>query len=121
MRSIHAFAANIHEALREAVPAHRASLTQIARVFAEGERSEANGSLRAWSSPLTPEARTSTAIWEDFSIDDFQRLARAMPRAAAQIQDVHLSACSTSGQAWLGDAVKDGFAAFGLTSLILRR
>jgi hypothetical protein len=37
------------------------------------------------------------------ALADLQRLARAMPRAAAQIEDLHLSACSTSGQASLDD------------------
>lgn len=87
----------VKEALTRADKGSREKLAQIAVVFAEAERgtpipsrlvlSGHSGGLDLFG------GRGSLAL------ADLQRLARAMPRAAACIEDIHLSACSTSGQA----------------------
>jgi hypothetical protein len=74
-----------------------AVLAEVAAFFAEAERgmpipsrlviSGHSGGLQIWG-----ERHSITLV-------DLQRLARAMPRAAERIEDIHFSACSTAGQA----------------------
>lgn len=87
----------VKDALTRADKGSREKLAQIAVVFADAEHgtpipsrlviSGHSGGLDVFG------GRGSLAL------ADLQRLARAMPRAAACIEDIHLSACSTSGQA----------------------
>lgn len=93
--------AAVEAALRAAEPGSREKLAQIATVFAEAESGKPipsrlvisghSGGLDVYG------GRGSLAL------SDLQRLARAMPRAAACIEDVHLSACASSGQAGTDD------------------
>ena len=60
---------------------------------------------------------SGTTIWDgkgdgELAFADVQRLAWVMPRAAAQIEDIHISACSTGGQAALDGNREAWVAAF---------
>jgi len=97
-------------ALGAASSGSREKLAQIAVLFAEAENGKPipsrlvisghSGGLDVYG------GRGSLALV------DLQRLARAMPRAAGCIQDLHLSACSTSGQAGTDDQRGAWLAAF---------
>lgn len=103
-------ASAVKDALAKAEPTSRAKLAQIAAVFAEAEKGTPIPSrlvISGHSGGLDIFGGNG-----ELAIADLQRLAHAMPRAAACIEDIHLSACSTSAQAGLDDARAAWTAAF---------
>lgn len=86
-------------AIRAADPPARGTVAHLAAVFAEAEHGRPIPSRLVISAHSGGEKMFGGA--GELSVDDVQRLGRAMPRAAACIEDIHLSACSTSGQAGL--------------------
>ncbi len=100
----------VREVFRNAAPEVRGKLAQLANVFAEAEAGKAIPSRLVLSGHSG-----GTELWGGrgmLRLDDVLRLARAMPRAAAQIEDIHLAACSTSGQAGVDDVRAGWQAAF---------
>lgn len=102
--------ANLADALLR-TPAHRRPmLAQLAASLADGERGGPTPSrlvISAHSGGVD-----FYGFGTNFNAEDLQRLAKAMPRAAGQIQDIHFSSCSTSGQAGLEDSRKAWLEAF---------
>ena len=78
-------------------------IAHLALLWTAGERGEAIPGRIVLSGHSSGDA-----IWDgggdgEISFADVQKLARVMPRAAAQIEDIHISACSTGGQAALAE------------------
>jgi hypothetical protein len=103
----------ILDAVRAADPSGREELAALALVWAVAE----NGTRAAPSRLVLSGHSSGETFWDgegagqlDFA--DVRRLALAMPRAAAHVEDVHLSACSTGGQAALADRRAEWLAAF---------
>lgn len=90
-------APGVEAALRAAESGSREKIAQIAVVFAEAERGTPIPSRLVISGHSGGLDVFGEHGW--LVLADLQRLARAMPRAAANIEDIHFSACSTSGQA----------------------
>jgi hypothetical protein len=94
-----AVAREVEAVLLRARPGARDELAGIARVWARAERGETIPSRVVLSGHSS-----GNHIWDgsekngSLYIADFLALARAMPRAAAQIEDVHMSACNTAAQ-----------------------
>jgi len=92
-------APGVERALKNAEAGSREKLAQIAVVFAGAEHGKPIPSrlvISAHSGGLDAFGGRGSLAFVDL-----QRLARAMPKAAACIEDIHLSACATSGQAGL--------------------
>ncbi len=101
---------NVIDVLKKAEKGSREKLAQIAVVFAEAERggtipsrlviSGHSGGLDVFGGQGRLE------------LQDLRRLARAMPRAAACIEDIHFSTCSSAGQVGLDEERASWRAAF---------
>jgi hypothetical protein len=102
-----AVAADVERVLAHAGPRERTVLGQIAKAWAAGER---GGSV---PSRLVVSGHSGgQTVWGDhaeLSLDQVRALAKAMPRAASQVEDIHLSACSTRGNAVQGKAWREAF------------
>lgn len=97
-------ASRIEEALVGATPSHRTTLAQIALALSTGER---GGTVP--SRVVISAHSGGSDLYGDvggFTIDEFRNILSAMPHVKMQIEDLHLSACSTSGQAGLDDERK---------------
>lgn len=82
--------------LVEALPGSRDELGALASVFARGERGEDVPSRLVLSGHCTGESvYDGSGVLGALRFADVLSLARAMPRAAAQIEDVMLSACNS--------------------------
>lgn len=93
-----------------AEPGARGKLAQLAAVFADAERGHPIPSRLVISAHCG--GTTFFGMSGELAVRDLHRLAMAMPRAARCIEDVHLSACSTSGQAGLSTERAAWLAAF---------
>lgn len=85
----------------------RDELGQLARVWANGEK----GGKVPSRLMLSGHSGGSSLFGDDngsFSYSEVQKLAKAMPKAAAQVEDVHLAACYAGSQR-NADGFKDAF------------
>jgi len=85
----------------------RDEMGQLARVWANGEK---GGSV---PSRLVLSGHSyGPVVWGDnngmIQLDDVKKLAKAMPKAAGQVEDVHLAACYAGSQSNV-DGFKDAF------------
>lgn len=107
--------AEISKILKGAGDDTRDELAQLAQIWAEGEK---GGSVpgrmvlsgHSVGDVLWGHEGKGKSSWENgwLTRDDFTALAKAMPKAAAQVQDIAISACFCGGE----DAItkwKDGF------------
>ncbi|TNE50345.1 MAG: hypothetical protein EP343_08585 [Deltaproteobacteria bacterium] len=73
-------------------------VAQLAQVWARGEQGEAIPSRMVLSGH-----HVGSAVWGDgngrITWDDLKDLSEAMPNAASQVKDLHLSACYSGGEA----------------------
>ncbi|MCK6549613.1 hypothetical protein L6R52_27505 [Myxococcota bacterium] len=86
----------IGDAIRSAGPDGRDELAGIAQVWARGERGESVPSRMVLSGH-----HVGSAVWGDgngeISWDSLKQLSDAMPKAAAQVEDLHIAACYSGG------------------------
>jgi hypothetical protein len=89
--------AKVAEAIESAGPDARDELASLARVWAKGEL---GGSVP--SRVVISGHHVGDSIWGDTNgelrWESLKKLADAMPRAAGQVEDLHLSACYSSGE-----------------------
>lgn len=87
----------ISKVLQGADPRARDELGQLAQVWAKGEKGGAVPSRLMLSGHST-----GGRIWGDgngqVQFDEVGALAKAMPKAAAQVQDLHVAACYAGGE-----------------------
>ncbi|MGV3524040.1 MAG: hypothetical protein ACO1RX_07445 [Candidatus Sericytochromatia bacterium] len=81
--------------LRDLSPEVRDEYAQIAKAWAPGERGEAVPSRLVLSGHSNGDALFSEVDRGTISFDDIGRMARMMPQAAAQVEDVHISGCNS--------------------------
>lgn len=100
-------AADVEGVLARAPAGERGVLGQVAKAWAAGERGEAVPSRLVVSGHSGGQS-----VFGDrgsFTIAQLRTLAKAMPRAASQVEDIHLSACSTRGNAVEGESWREAF------------
>jgi hypothetical protein len=89
--------ARVAEAIESAGPDARDELASLAQVWARGER---GGSVP--SRVVISGHHVGDSIWGDTNgevrWESLKKLADAMPRAAGQVEDLHLSACYSGGE-----------------------
>lgn len=88
-------ASKVSDVLNGAKPESRATLAGIAKAWAPGERGGQVPSRLALSGHST-----GSSVWGDrgsMQISDLTKLAKAMPGAAAQVEDLAANACFTGG------------------------
>ncbi len=100
-------AADVTRVLVRAPAGERGVLGQIAKAWAAGERGGAVPSRLV----VSGHSGGQTVFGDDgsISLEQIRLLAQAMPRAASQIEDIHLSACSTRGNAVQGAIWREAF------------
>ena len=89
--------AAVTRALTDSPPEIRDELAQVARAWAPAER----GGAAPGRLVLSGHGFEGAVFGEDNGMLTWERLgalARAMPRAAAQVEDVHVAACSTGSE-----------------------
>lgn len=84
-------------------PTGKDEIAQLALLWTAGERGEAVPGRLVLSGHSSGDVFWDGGGDGELAFDDVRRLARVMPRAAAQIEDIHISACSTGGQAALAE------------------
>lgn len=86
----------VADAIRSGGADARDELAGIAQVWARGERGESIPSRMVISGH-----HVGSAVWGDdngrLTWDSLKKLSEAMPRAAAQVEDLHVAACYSSG------------------------
>jgi len=89
--------AKIEEVLNRADPDAKDELAQLTKTWAKGERGEEIPSRLVLSGHSVGDG-----VWGDHNGEIYRRdiadLAKAMPRAAAQVEDLHISGCYSGGQ-----------------------
>lgn len=101
-----ATAKEVERVIASAPQGARAEIASIARTWSAAERGGAIPSRIVLSGHSGGEAlydADARTEWGSLRFTHVRALAKAMPRAAAQIEDVHISACSSSGQAAVPD------------------
>lgn len=89
---------DVARVLENASPNEREMLAAVAFAWANAERGGTSPSRLV----ISGHSGRGREIWSNegfLSLANVRKLAEAMPRAAAQIEDVHFSACSTSANA----------------------
>lgn len=84
----------LQKLLAKTPPERRDELAQLAQVWAQAEHGKEVPSRVVISGHHVP-GDFFSASGESLSEEDFLSLARMFPRAASQVQDIHLSACNT--------------------------
>lgn len=101
-------AKNVERVIAGASERDRGPLAEIAKVWANAER----GGTCPSRLVISGHSGDGEDIYGGFSgvhLSQVRKLAQAMPHAASQIEDVHISACSSSGNANASSAWRDAF------------
>lgn len=96
------------QVLTQITPQMRDEFAQIAKLWAKGENGEKVPSRLVLSGHSDGKKIFSGSGRGDYELDTLKSMAKIMPRAAAQIEDVHISGCN-SGFKFNAERFQDAF------------
>jgi hypothetical protein len=94
--------------LLDVQPSMRDEFSQIAKLWAKGEKGEAVPSRIVLSGHSNGKTIFSEVGRGSYSLDTLKSMAEVMPKAASQIEDIHISGCN-SGFKFNADRFKNAF------------